>query len=122
MAYNLLKPVVLYTAQSMAASFTSPPVEIRLQDNLGFQLKWSGSPVGSFSVQISSTYSEDINGNVMDLGAWVSLPLSPAIAATGAPDDAYIDLNQMSAMYVRIVYTRTSGTGSFSCVAVGKAI
>lgn len=122
MAYNLLKPVQILSAESMGADITSGPVEIRNQDNIGLQLKWTGTPTGDFSAQISSDYLEDAEGNVLNAGNWVTLPLSPAIAAAGSADDAYIDLNQMSAMYVRLVYTRSSGTGALSVIVVGKGI
>lgn len=122
MAYNLLKPVNLITAQSMGASITSPIVEVRLQDNIGIQLDWTGTPTGTFDVQISSNHLQDINGNVQVPGTWVSLPLSPAITASGSADTAYIDLNQQSAQYMRIVYTRTSGTGSLTAVVVAKGV
>jgi len=122
MSYNLLYPVHIIVAQSMASSITSNPVEIENQDNVGIQLHWTGAPVGTFSAQISSTYSQDINGNVLNAGQWVTLPLSPAITASGSPDDAYIDLNQMSALYVRIVYNFTSGTGTLDTYIVAKGV
>lgn len=122
MAYNLLFPVHIFSAASMATSLTSPVVEIRNQDNVGIQLHWTGAPVGDFDFQISSDHAQDSQGNVTNAGNWVSLPLSPAISAAGSADDAYIDLNQMSAMYCRVVYTRTSGTGSLSGVIVAKGI
>jgi len=122
MAYNLLFPVHIFNAASMATSLTSPVVEIRNQDNVGIQLHWTGAPVGDFDFQISSDHAQDSQGNVTNAGNWVSLPLSPAISAAGSADDAYVDLNQMSAMYCRVVYTRTSGTGSLSGVIVAKGI
>ena len=122
MAYNLLFPVHIFNSASMATSLTSPVVEIRNQDNVGIQLHWTGAPVGDFDFQISSDHAQDSQGNVTNAGNWVSLPLSPAISAAGSADDAYVDLNQMSAMYCRVVYTRTSGTGSLSGVIVAKGI
>jgi hypothetical protein len=106
----------------MGTSITSDPVEIKNQDNIGIQLHWTGAPVGAFDIEISSNYREDMEGNVQNAGNWVTLPLSPAITASGSADDAYIDLNQMSAMYMRIVYTRTSGTGSLDAYVVAKGV
>ncbi len=120
MAYNILKPVQLISAGDMSGSITSGAVEIMLQDNVGIQLKWTGTPTGSFDVQISSDHLQGIDGQVA--GNWISLPLSPAISAAGSPDVAYIDLNQMSARYLRVVYNRTGGTGSLDCIVVGKGI
>jgi hypothetical protein len=122
MAYQILLPVQILEAESMAASIASGAVEVKNQDNIGIQLKWTGAPVGTLGVQVSSDYLEDSQGNILNAGNWVALPLSPAITAAGAPDDAYIDLNQLSAMYVRVTYTRTSGTGALSAIVVGKAV
>jgi len=122
MAYNLLQPVHIIVAGDMSASITSSPVEVKLQDNVGIQLHWTGVPVGTFSVQVSANHQQDTNGNVTQAGQWVTLPISPAVTAAGTPDDAYIDLNQLSANFVRIVYTRTSGTGSLEAYVVAKGI
>lgn len=122
MSYNLLLPVSAVVAGNMSSSITSSVVEIKNQDNIGIQLHWTGTPTGSFAVQISSDHREDINGNVQVAGNWVSLPLSPAITASGSADDAYIDLNQMSAMYLRVVYTAVSGAGTLSALVVAKGV
>lgn len=122
MSYNLLRPVTIYSSTAMATSATSTIVEIKNQDNVGVQLHWTGVPVGTFDVQISSDYSVDIEGNVQNSGHWVSLALNPAITAAGSADDAYVDLNQMSAQYVRVVYTAGSGTGVLSGIVVAKGV
>lgn len=122
MSYNLLLPVHAVTNGSMASSIISTVVEIKNQDNIGVQIQWTGVPVGTFSVQVSMNFFEDINGNIVNPGTWISLPLSPAIAAAGSADSAYVDLNQLSAPYVRVVYTRTSGTGTLNVMINGKGV
>lgn len=122
MAFNLLYPVHVLNAASMATSLTSAVVPITGQDNIGIQLHWTGAPVGTFDFQISSNHLQDSQGAVIQAGNWISLPLDPAIAAVGAPDEAYVDLNQMSAQYVRVVYTRTSSTGTLDVYVVGKGV
>lgn len=122
MAYNLLDPVTIFNAVSMTTSKTSTPVEIKLQDNVGIQLHWTGTPVGTFDFQVSSDYAKDIYGNVTNAGHWVSLGVNPAITASGAGDDAYVDLNQLSAQYIRVVYTPSSSTGTLSGVLVAKGV
>jgi hypothetical protein len=122
MSYNLLIPVQILTAQSMGATFTSPITEIKLQDNVGIQLNWTGAPVGTFDVQVSMDHKQDANGNVTVVGNWISLALSPAIIAAAVPDTAYIDLNQLSAPYIRVVYTRTSGTGVLNMFITAKGV
>lgn len=133
MAYNLMYPVTIFNGVSMAVSqtssivctatpFTVSAVKIDKQDNIGIQLDWTGTPTGTFAIQISSNRKQDDNGNVLSPGNWITLPLNPAIAAIGTADDAYIDLNQMSAQFVQIVYTAVSGSGTLTGVVVAKGV
>lgn len=122
MSYNLLKATQIITAGDMSATITSPVTEVELQDNIGFQLDWTGDPVGTFDVQVSIDYLQDAQGNVQNPGRWISVPLNPFIAATGISGDAYIDLNQMSTSYIRIVYNSVSGAGSLDAFITAKGV
>jgi hypothetical protein len=122
MAYNLIFPKAIFTAASMTTSQTSAAYKINLQDNIGIQLDWTGAPVGTFSFEISSDHLQDLNGNITFAGHWITLPVTPAIIAAGTPDDAYVDLNQQSAQFFRVVYNATSGTGTLNGLFVAKAI
>lgn len=122
MSYNLLNPTPIIVNQSMASSITSIINETKLQDNVGIQLTWTGAPVGTFSVQISSNYAQDSMGNITNPGTWVNVPVSPPIVAVGAPDVAYIDLTDMSAFYTRLVYTATSGAGTLNGLITGRGV
>jgi hypothetical protein len=132
MAYNLMYPVNIFNGVSMATSQTSlvqasagntpSAVKTDRQDNIGIQLDWTGDPVGTFAINISSNRRQDDNGNVLYPGTFVTLPLVPAIVATGTPNTAYIDLNQMSCQFVQVVYTAVSGTGTLTGIVVAKAI
>lgn len=112
----------LVAAGDMSASITSLATNIQQVDNVGIQLNFTGSPTGTFSVQVSADHTEDVNKNVIVAGHWESLTLSPTPTASGTSGDIYIDLNQLSAPWVRIVYTRSSGTGSLDAYVTGKAI
>lgn len=122
MSYNLLNPVHIIVAQSMATTITSAAQETKLQDNLGVQFNWTGAPVGTFGVQVSMDYHEDEFKNITNPGNWTTLPIVPIIIATGSPNTAYIDLNQLSAPYIRVFYTATSGTGTLDAFINGKGV
>lgn len=122
MAYNLLFPIPIFVNALMTTTLTSKAYKINLQDNIGIQLDWTGTPVGTVTVQISSDHIQDLNGNIQNAGHFIALPLNPSIAATGAASDAYIDLNQMTAQFVQVVYTFTSGTGTLNGTLVAKAV
>lgn len=122
MSYNLLNPVHIIIAGDMSGNLTSPAVEVKLQDNIGVQLHWTGTPTGTFSFQVSMDHKEDIEGNIVTAGNWINLTVVPAIIAFGAPDDAYVDLNQLSAAYVRVVYTASGGTGALDAFVNAKGV
>lgn len=122
MAYNILFPFHFLVSGDMSGNITSSVLEIREQDNIGFQLSWTGAPVGAFSVQVSVNHRQDGVGNVTVPGTWVTIPNSPSVSASGSPDGAYIDINQISAPYIRIIYSRVSGSGVLDGHVIGKGV
>lgn len=122
MAYNVIPGYHILSAVSMGGNILSHAQEVLLQDNTGIQLIWTGSPVGVFSIQVSTSYQQTPNGNVLVPGTWSDLPLSSVISAAGSADNAYIDINQLGANWYRIVYTRTSGTGSLDAYISQKGV
>lgn len=108
----------------MTSNITSLPTNIQGTDNCGYQVNFTGAPVGTFGIQISQDYQPGTSPNSppANPGNWISLPLNPAITASGSPDIAYIDLNQMSAPWIRLVYTAISGTGTLNAFVTSKAI
>lgn len=115
-----LKPAVVVNNGDMSASITSSPTILAQKNGCGYDVQWTGAPVGTFSVQLSNTYSIDAEGNVSNPGAWASVTLSNSITAAGSPDNAFINLAGLEAYAVRLVYTRTSGTGTLNAVICGK--
>lgn len=109
-------------AMTGTSVITSKAVEIINLDNVFLQLDFTGTPSGSFDVQVSSDHLEDQEGNVLVAGHWVSLALSPTPIAAGAADDIGIDMNQLGASYLRVVYTNTSGTGTLNAFVSGKGL
>jgi hypothetical protein len=113
------------------ASITSAVTNIQWLDNIGIQLNWTGSPVGDFAVQISADYAQDQEGNVTSTGNWVPLTLTylsgaSMTTATSIPTTVgspiYLDLNQLSAPWIRVVYTKASGTGTLNGFITAKLI
>jgi len=100
-------------AQGMSSSFTSAVTSIQWLDNIGIQLNVvaTSSPMGTFAVQVSADYAQDFDGNVQNPGNWVNVALPSTPTVSGSSTSIYIDLNQLSAPYVRVVYTPTSGNG-----------
>lgn len=111
MRKNNLNNVPLITAGDMSASITSPSVDIRWFDNLIMYISFSGTPTGTFSVETSG-----------DQVTWFDIGLSPAPAATGSGNTIRISMNQLPDSYIRLKYTRTSGTGTLTASLAGKML
>lgn len=95
---------------------------------VSYGLSWTGvSPVGTAQVQVSNDYSQYPDGTVRNPGTWTTLELNVAgtpsmtIPITGSPGTAFIDIDQIAAYAIRLVYTAASGTGSLQAVYNGKA-
>lgn len=122
---QFLKPYQLITSGDMSqASIISPVTDIQGLDNVGYQVNFTGAPVGTFSVEVSMDYQPGTSPNSppANAGNWIPVTLSTPVTASGSPDNAYIDLALLSAPYIRLKYTKTSGTGSLNAFIVAKAI
>lgn len=119
---RLVKFKTISSGDMSQATVTSSVTNIQGLDNIGIQLNFTGSPVGTFSIQVSMDYAQDNYGNVTDAGNWVGLTLSPNPAAEGSANQIYIDLNQLSSPWIRVKYTKTSGTGTLNAFIAGKMV
>ncbi len=104
-------------------TITSTVTNIEFLDNIGIQLNWSGtSPVGTAQVQVSADYEQDMFGNVTNAGHWVAMTLSPSPSISGNTGSIYIDINQHSAPWMRVVYTKGSGVGTLNGFITAKMV
>lgn len=108
---NVLAPYAVVSAGDMSGNLTSKVTVINYLDNLCYQLVWTGTPTGTFQVEVSL---DGIN--------WTALTLSPVPAASGSAGSYYVDLNQLSASFVRIKYVFGSGTGTLTATVSGKSV
>lgn len=118
-----LKPHVVVDGESMAGNVTSDPTIIQTIPCVGYTIVWTGTPTGSFSVEVSNDYNAGgINGGEAEAGTWVAITLSTAVSATGGADSAFIDIREISAYAIRLKYTRVSGTGTLTATIAGKVL
>lgn len=93
----------------MSGNLTSSTVNVPYLDNISVQFNFTGSPNGSFFVDVSL---DNIN--------WAELPISPALVTTSSP--AVADINQTGFTYIRARFVRVSGTGTLNILLSGKSI
>ena len=103
--------LVVSDGDMSGATVTSATTNIQYLDNIAYQLYWTGTPTGTFDVQVSG-----------DNTNWASLPLNPVPAATASSGSAFIDIYQTAANYIRVVYTRTSGSGTLNVLISAKGL
>lgn len=119
---NVNKPLI--NAVSMATSITSPVTNINGLCSIGYDLTWTGAPVGTFSVEVSNSYSQDNEGNVINAGSWTILPTSsfqgtyPVPAGTAS--NGFLDIEAIGSAWIRLLYNRTSGTGNLTVIVAAK--
>ena len=108
----IMQPYQVVIDGDMSADITSAESTVNYSDNAGYQIVWTGAPVGTFSVEVT------INGT-----AWEALTFSPVLTApAGVPGSFVIDLNQLPFLKTRIKYTRTSGTGTLNVWVMAKRL
>ncbi len=107
----------LVQSQSLGASFNSEPTMVTYLDNCSYQINvTTANSVGVFKVQGSNDYQVGApTQETAVTGNWVDLPLGGPTAnpvTASANDTILINLNQIPFNALRIVFTRTSGTGT----------
>ena len=80
-------------------------------DNISLQFDWTGTPNGSFDIQVS-------NDNI----TFHSLNVLNVPAAVGAAGGFIITLNQIAQPYIKVIYTNTSGTGTLNVTIFAKDV
>lgn len=115
-------PYSVITNGNMAGSLTSKVTIIQKLSMISYDISWAGggSPVGAITVQVSNTYSENADGSVRNTGSWTTLTLSTATNIASNSGNGFIDVDATGAYAMRLVYTRTSGTGTLNVTMSAK--
>ena len=113
-------PYSVITNGNMSTSLTSEVTIIQKISYVSYSVAFTGTPVGTFSVEVSNDYALNPDGTVKNSGTWTAVTLTSSPAATGSADNGFIDLSGISAYAIRLKYTRSSGTGTLNAVINGK--
>ena len=108
--------IQVVSAGAMTGTITSLPVLADQDCLVSFQAVYTGSPVGSLSIQCSNDQGLDNAGT--GVVNWSSYPSSThAVAAAG---DFPWEIPNTAFRWFRLVYTFTSGTGTLNARAYVK--
>ncbi len=121
---NVILPKRILDGASLSTSLTSQVIDIRYLDNVGIQIVLTGASnaVGVFDVQVSNDHTINADGSTRDAGAWISLPAVSETITSGSPSPIFLDLNQLGAAFIQLIYTRTSGTGTVVATLTSKGV
>lgn len=111
MKYNNSSMLRGLSSASLGADMNSGPIRIREAIGFCVQLVWTGASVdGEFKIQVSNDSGDSENvTNWEDL----LLPVTSVVTASGADSHTWNVANLMASWF-RIVFTRTSGTGTIT--------
>lgn len=124
----IISPYQVITNGNMASATVTSTVSIIQNISMpSYAVTWTGStPIGTLKVQASNDYSQNVDGSVRNAGTWNDLPLYlsgttvSSIPITGNSDFGFIDIDCLGAFAIRLLYTKTSGTGTFQAYINGK--
>lgn len=114
------KNEVLISAQSMAASFNSDPVDVRNLIVGSIQIVFTGAPVGSVKLQSSNDAIQFLDQPGIQPAATNWTDVDSSTLAISAAGTIMYNLTSIGYDQLRVVYTRTSGTGVMNARMVGK--
>ena len=116
----IFSPFQVITNGDMSGNLTSIVTVIQNLSQVGYDISWTGTPTGTFSVQVSNTYTQNAAGQVSNAGNWTSLPLSIVPTVSGSSGSGYIDVDSISAFAIRLVYSAGSSSGTLNATICGK--
>ena len=118
--------VPLIKAGDMSGNITSPATIIQRLPGISYSLVWTGTPTGTFAVQVSNDYQLSSTGAVINAGNWTSLPTTSFSGTypvpAGSASNGFLDVVGTEAYAVRIVYTASSGSGSLTVIPCAKVL
>lgn len=116
----------LIKSASMAVDVIGPATIIQRLPGISYDISWTGTPTGTFLVEVSNTYQLSSNGAVLNAGKWTSLPTSSFSGSypvpSGSPGNGFLDVVGTEAYAVRLRYTATSGAGNLTVIPCSKVL
>lgn len=115
-------PYQVITNGDMSSPIISAVTIVKMLSQISYDISWTGSnPLGSFSVQVSNTYSQNSDGTVANPGNWTTLTLSTPATATGTASNGFIDIDATGAYAMRLIFTPSGGSsGTLNATIAAK--
>lgn len=109
---NVLKPVIVLNAgDASTATLTSSSTNIQFLDDIAYQAIWTGTPTGTLTIEAS-----------LDNSNWATITTTFTSNPAGSASNSVANVPTAGYSYLRVKYTRTSGTGTLTIYVAGKGI
>lgn len=110
-----------------ATSTASSATVLQGLSMVSYAVSWTGStPTGTLALEISNDYSLEPNGSVNNSGTWNVVPINvngafaTSAAVSGNTGNGFIDVQAIGGYAVRLLYTRSGGSGTMTITVAGK--
>lgn len=114
----------IINAVSTGADITGTPTIIQFLPGISYDIAWTGTTHGTISIEVSNTYSQNSDGTTKNAGNWTVLPASAFVGTypvpSGSAGNGFLDVVGTEAYAVRLIFTRTDGTGTMTVVPCAK--
>lgn len=110
----------------MASNIIGPATIINQLPGISYDLQWTGTPTGTFTVQVSNSFFTDPENNVIGTPNWTNLPTSSFTGTypvpSGSPGAGFLDVVGTEAYAIRLIYTAASGSGNLLVFSAAKVL
>lgn len=103
-------PIIANGVMTGTNTIASTPTSVMNQDAIGIQVSWTGTPVGTITVQVST---DNVTYNTLTFDPVLEQP-------AGSASGYYINLDSAAFFWVKISYTNASGVGVFNAAICAK--
>lgn len=112
---GLNTPIIPSAAMTTTTTITSQVIDMNSCESVAFQPVWTGTPTGTFIIQISLDYKPSNDPTKpLNAGTWDTLAASISNNPAGSSGHTYIPIYASCGAYIRLSYTNVSGSGTLS--------
>ncbi len=114
--------IVSSVSVSGATTFTSSASGVIYRDSIGYQVNWSGTPIGTFQINGSLDYNPGTpqSNGALNAGSWVTITSQAVGSGTSQP--VLFNLNQLAAPWTQFQFVSSTSSGTLAVYVTAKSL